>query len=416
MTIFLPRGQRRGEVCAVPSKSTAHRLFLCAALGADPCEIACDPLSADLDATLGCLSALGASVSLSGGQVRIEPIRRVPTGECALPCGESGTTLRFLLPLVGALGAQAVLERSGRLPERPIEPLLSELRRHGMTIEDGGASLRCSGRLRGGDWTLPGDVSSQFISALLLALPLLDEDSALTITGPIESAPYIALTERILASASIRFRKDGARYAIPGVQRPALPARLAVEGDWSAAAPFLAMGALSESGVSVSGLEPDSVQGDRAIVGLLRAFGAEVRVDGGRVEVRKKELRAVRFDASQTPDLAPVIAALGALAEGETSVENAARLRGKESDRLRSTAAMLTALGAELEELPDGLLIRGKPLLRGGESGCGRDHRVAMAAAVAACGCADGVTLRDADCVAKSDPRFWDDVRSLGGL
>ena len=413
MTVFLPGGARRGALAAVPSKSAAHRLFILAAFGAAPCEIACDPLSADLEATLGCLGAFGASVSHTDGRVRIEPMRAVPAGERLLPCGESGTTLRFFLPLAGVWGLNAVFALRGRLGERPLEPFVSELKRHGMTIGDDGGVLRCAGRLRGGSWTLPGDVSSQFISALLLALPLLEEDSTLTLTPPLESVPYITLTEETLRAASIRFVRDGTLYAIPGRQRPSLPSSLAVEGDFSAAANFLAMGALSEAGVSLSGLKPDSVQGDRAIVGLLRDFGAEVSVGDERVTVRKKTLHGIRFDAAQTPDLAPVIAALGALAEGETRIENASRLRGKESDRLHTTAAMLRSLGADVTELADGLAVRGKAFRPGGVTEGFSDHRIAMAAAVAACGCENGVTLRGAECVNKSDPRFWDDFTSL---
>ena len=413
MTVFLPGGERRGELRAVPSKSAAQRLFILSALGAAPCEIACDPLSGDLEATLGCLRALGAGVACKGGRVSIEPIRSVPAGELFLPCGESGATLRFFLPLAGALGASAVFERRGRLGERPIEPLVSELRRHGMTVEEDGSSLRCSGRLRGGGWTLPGNISSQFISALLLALPLLEADSTLAVTPPLASAPYITLTERALRAAALRFEREGLRYTIPGRQRPALSPTLAVEGDWSSAAVFLAVGALSEAGVAVTGLDPASVQGDRAIVEALRAFGAELFVENGRVTARKKELRGIRFDAAQTPDLAPVIAALGAFAAGETRIENAARLRGKESDRLHTTAAMLSSLGADIRELPDGLSVRGRPYLPGGPTEGFSDHRIAMAAAVAACGCRRGVTLSAAECVGKSYPRFWDDFSSL---
>ena len=416
MTVFLPGGQRRGTVRAVASKSAAHRLFVCAALGESPCALRCGPLSADLSATLACLSALGAAVSYGKDAVRIEPVRRPPEGLRRLPCGESGTTLRFLLPLVGLLGAEAVLERRGRLGERPVAPLITQLRLHGMTVEERGSSLYCAGRLRGGDWTLPGGVSSQFVSALLLTLPLLEEDSRLMIEGPLASAPYVALTGQILASASVRLGREDGRFVIPGAQRPALAPSLCVEGDWSAAAPFLAMGALSEAGVAVSGLDPASAQGDRAIVELLRDFGSAVTLDGSRVFVRRSELRGVCFDASQTPDLVPVAAALGALAAGETRIENAARLRDKESDRLHTTAAMLSSLGADVDELADGLVIRGKAFLPGGGSESFSDHRVAMAAAAAACGCAGGVTLRGAECVDKSYPGFWDDFRSLGGL
>ncbi len=416
MTLDLSGGPRSGAVRAPASKSAAHRLFVCAALGTRPCEIVCGELSADLRATLGCLAALGAAVSFSLGRVRIEPIRSVPEGELFLPCGESGSTLRFLLPLLGALGARAVLERRGRLPERPIAPLTDELRRHGMTISEDGALLRCAGQLRGGDWVLPGDVSSQFVSALLMALPLLGGDSRLTVTGTVESAPYIALTERVLSAAAIGFAREGAVYTLPGGQRSALPRSVTVEGDWTAAAVFLAMGALSPEGVAVEGLSLSSAQGDRAILDLLRGFGAEVETGEALVRVRKNELRGLRFDASQTPDLVPTVAALGALASGETRIERAARTRLKESDRLRTTAGMLAALGADVQETPDALVIRGKPSLNGGETDGFADHRVAMAAAVAACGCTGGVRLRGAECVEKSYPRFWDDLGALGGL
>ena len=416
MTLTLPGGPRRGAVRVPASKSAAHRYLICAALGKESCEIRCGELSADLRATADCLAALGASFAFSGGRVRVEPIRSSPDGELRLPCGESGTTLRFLLPVAGALGARAVFERRGRLADRPLAPLTDELIRHGMAISEEGALLRCSGRLRGGDWMLPGDVSSQFVSALLTALPLLDEPSRLAVTGPVESAPYIALTEQILWEGAIRFSHTGSVYTVPGEQCPALGRSVDVEGDWSSAALFLAMGALSPEGVAVEGLSLDSLQADRAILALLRAFGAEVLEKADRVFVRQNARRAFCYDASQSPDLVPAAAALGALAEGETRIEGAARLRAKESDRLRTTSSMLAALGADIRELPDGLVIRGKPSLRGGTAESFADHRIAMAAAVAACGCERDVTLLGAECVEKSYPRFWDDFGSLGGL
>ncbi len=416
MTVTLQPGARCGSVRAPASKSAAQRLALLAALGQNEVSLSCDGISRDLAALLGCLRVLGAAVRLEGEHIRIAPIRAVPGGTLALPCGESGAALRFLLPVVGALGLPAVFLREGGLPRRPLAPFDDELRRHGMAIETDGSALRVSGRLFGGDWALPGDVSSQFVSALLMALPLLEEESRLFLSTPLQSAPYAALTEQTLRRAGVRVEKSFDAYTIPGGQRPALPASVAVEGDWSAAAAFLAMGALSPDGVAVEGLDADSAQGDRAVCGLLRAFGAEVSVEGGCVRVRKKDLRGLRFDASQTPDLAPVVAALGALAEGETRIVNAARLRFKESDRLHTTAAMLASLGADVTELPDGLVIRGKPFLSGSVTDGFSDHRVAMAAAVAACGCESGLTLRGAECVEKSYPRFWDDFGSLGGL
>lgn len=415
MTVTLAPGARRGPVRAPASKSAAQRLALLAALGEKNCTLYCGAPSRDLAALLDCLRALGASVRIGDGRAAIGPIRAVPEGELSLPCGESGAALRFLLPVVGVLGARAVFLREGRLPERPLAPFADALRRQGMTIEEDGAALRVSGRLAAGDWALPGDISSQFVSALLMALPLLGGDSRLCLTTPLQSAPYVTLTEQTLQRAGIAIGKAESGYTIPGGQRPVLPASAAVEGDWSNAAFFLAMGALSPEGVSVEGLEPDSAQGDRAVLELLARFGARVERSCGTARAARGALRGIVFDAAQTPDLVPPLAALAALAEGETRIVNAGRLRAKESDRLRALAALLGALGADVSELPDGLVIRGKAALPGGSAESFSDHRLAMAAAVAACGCTGAVTLRGAECVDKSYPRFWDDFASLGG-
>ena len=415
MDMILKHGPRCGEVRAPVSKSCLHRLMICAALSRGGASIVCGELPRDAAATLRCLAALGAGYAYDGTRLRIDPVVGDAPGPAALPCGESASTLRFLLPLVGALGAEAEFRMEGRLPERPLEPFLSELAAHGISFERGAASLRCRGVLRAGEWSLPGNVSSQFISALLVSLPLLDGDSTLRVYGRTESSGYVEMTERALRLASVRFEGGEGLYRIPGGQRFALPAEVAAEGDWSGAAAFLAMGALSPDGVRVGGLEPGSVQPDRAVVSILRRFGAEARSNGGCVRTRRGELRGCVIDASQTPDLVPVLAALAALADGETRIINASRLRLKESDRLESSAAMLRALGADVSLAEDGLLIRGAPSLRGGVTDACSDHRVAMAAAVAACGCADDVVLRGAECVEKSFPRFWDELDSLGG-
>ena len=416
MTLSIPGGPRQGRVRIPSSKSAAQRLLLCAALSERGCTLSCDGISRDLAAMIDCLRALGASVCVEGASIRVVPVRAAAEGELLLPCGESGAALRFLLPVVGALGARTLFTREGTLPCRPLAPLSSELVRHGMTIETEGAALRVSGRLRGGDWVLPGDVSSQFVSALLMALPLLEEDSRLSLTTPLQSAPYVALTEQTLRQCALRLEKDGESWLIPGGQRPSPPSALKIEGDWSNAAVFLAMGALSDGGVAVEGLDPDSVQGDRAVLALLERFGAKCeRTDSG-ARVRRGTLRGIRFDASQIPDLVPPLAALAALAEGETRIENAARLRAKESDRLQSLTLLLAALGADARQTDDTLVIRGAPTLPGGAAESFGDHRIAMAAAVAACGCTGAAELRGAECVEKSYPRFWDDFGSLGGL
>ena len=284
-----------------------------------------------------------------------------------------------------------------------------------MTIRRDGALLHVAGQLRPGAYELPGDVSSQYVSGLLLALPLLEGDSTLTITGALQSAAYVRMTEQALSESGVRLEKAGDTYHVPGSQRFCLPERTRVEGDCSNAAFFLCMGALSETGVTVSGLNPDSAQGDRAILDVLRAFGAEVTVEGGRATVRKNRLVGCEIDAAPIPDLIPTLCALASVAEGETRVLNAARLRIKESDRLASTAQLLRGLGGRVEELPDGLVIRGVKALSGGAADSQNDHRIAMSAAVCACASEGPVEVLGAQCVEKSYPRFWDDLSRLKG-
>ena len=273
-------GARTGRVRIPSSKSQAHRLLICAALGEEKTEVVCDGISADIAATAKCLSALGAKIEEMETGFLVSPIKKVPEGRCDLYCGESGSTLRFLLPIVGALGAQAVFHREGRLPQRPLAPLDSVLKEHGMTLREDGDLLYCSGQLIGGNYTIAGNVSSQYISGLLMALPLLIRDSLLMVSGPMESAAYVAMTEDALQLSKLTIPKMGAMWAIPGQQRCHLPKRTVVEGDWSNTAFFLCMGALSKEGVTVEGLNLHSSQGDRGVLDVLRRFGAEVTEHG----------------------------------------------------------------------------------------------------------------------------------------
>ena len=408
-------GPRCGCVRIPASKSQAHRLLILAALGEGETRLVCDGVSKDIAATVACLNALGADIREEDGALCVRPIRDLPAGERRLACGESGSTLRFLLPVVGALGADAVFVREGRLPERPLAPLDRELVAHGMRLEEDGALLRGSGQLRPGDYSLPGNVSSQYISGLLLALPQLAGESRLAVTGRLESAAYVTMTEDALSLAGVSFDKHNTVYIINGRQTGRLPAALTVESDWSNAAFFLAVGALSPEGMKVMGLNPRSSQGDRAALAILRDFGAELAEDGEDLLIRRGKLRALTIDAAPIPDLIPVLSVVASVADGETRIVNAGRLRLKESDRLSSTTRMLRALGAEIEELPEGLVIRGKPRLRGGRVDSAGDHRIAMSAAVAATVCTEEVCVEGADCVRKSYPRFWEDFDAMGG-
>lgn len=409
-------GTRHGCVGIPASKSQAHRLLICAAMAEGETLLHCNGISQDIAATVDCLNALGAQIEDTEDTLRIRPISAVPGGLCHLPCGESGSTLRFLLPLVGALGVEAVFHREGRLPRRPLAPLDGELAAHGMTLTAQGADLYCGGRLRPGDYTLPGNVSSQYVSGLLMALPLLEGESRLIVTGKVESAAYITMTEDALRLSGISFDKDEFQYTLPGGQRAKLPAELAVEGDWSNAAFFLCLGALSPKGMKVMGLSNRSSQGDRAVLGLLRGFGAEIWESEDAILIRKGSLRGQTIDAAPIPDLIPVLSVVASAAEGETRIENAGRLRLKESDRLRSTTELLRTLGADITELPEGLIIRGRERLHGGTVDSAGDHRIAMSAAVAASICQERVTVLGAECVQKSYPRFWEDFEQLEGV
>ena len=409
-------GSRTGRVTVPSSKSYAHRFFIAAALGYTPVTIHCRGICEDVRATIACLRALGAGIrEIAPETYEVTPLSAPPMKPCLLPCRESGATLRFLLPLVGALGINAVFHREGRLPQRPLEPLLTELARHGMATTADGCDLYCRGQMRSGDYVLPGDVSSQFVSALLLTLPLLPGDSTLALTTPPESAPYIAMTQEVLAAAGISLRRVGDRYLIPGGQRYQLPAELTVEGDWSSAAFFLCAGALSRAGIAVEGLSLSTRQGDSAIIPLLRQMGAEVDLTPDRVTVRKGQLRAADIDARPIPDLIPPVCILAATAEGESHIQSARRLRYKESDRLRGIAGLLNSLGGSLTIDVDDLLISGVPRLKGGTVDPMGDHRLAMSAALAALAADGPVTVLNADCVSKSYPTFWADFQSLKG-
>ncbi len=413
--LSIKNGLRHGEVKIPASKSQAHRYIICAGLSREESDIVCDGISEDIAATMACLKGLGAEFD-GEFNIHCKPVKGEPEGECELCCGESGSTLRFMLPVAGALGAKGHFVMKGRLPERPMAPFDEELRKHGMEIRKEGDLLHFSGKLCAGLYTLPGSVSSQYISGLLLALPLLAGDSVLTVTGKVESKDYIIMTEEALQKAGIRFEKKLNTYVIPGNQKYNMHKQTQVEGDFSNAAFFLCMGALSHEGICVKGLNNASKQGDRRVVEILEAFGARVEEGEGQVFVARNKLEGLTIDAAMIPDLVPTLSVVAAAAEGETHIINAGRLRLKESDRIESTVNMLRALGAEAEGTPDGLIIKGQPSLKGGLVDTCKDHRIAMSAAVASCICTGEVTVNDETCVNKSYPRFWEDLATLKGV
>lgn len=408
-------GERYGEVRIPSSKSIVHRQLICAALGEHEVLIRYDGLSRDIRATADCLSALGADIQIGENVLCVKPIDGRGDIETALlPTGESGSTLRFLIPVAGMLGRKADFNMEGRLAERPMAPFDRLLREHGMSLTREGQILHCEGQLEGGMFCLPGNISSQYFSGLLMALPKLGCDSRLQTEGQMESAAYVQLTEEVLKAAGICFdRESESSWKIFGNQIPCLPNTISAEGDWSNAAFFLCAAALSDQGIRICGLNPESRQGDRQILQILHEFGAEVSIEEKTVSVRQGCRRPIEVDAIAIPDLVPVLAVLCCSTDGISRITGAARLRWKESDRLRTTTALIRSLGGEAEELPDGIVIHGNGSLRGGTAETFNDHRIAMSAAVAAVLCAEPVTVLGAECVGKSYPRFWKDFEAL---
>lgn len=390
-----------GSIAAIPSKSEAHRSLICAALSDAPTLLYMGPGSEDIDATIRCLNAFGANIRRDGENVQVEPICELPES-CEADCGESGSTLRFLLPVAGALGIDARFRMHGRLPERPIFPLDRELIKGGCELTRPEKDiLRITGKFRPGAYELPGNVSSQYISGMLFALTLLNKESTLAVTGKTESAAYIEMTLQSMAAFGAQPRKTDSGFSVPGLGHYASPGSARIGGDWSNAAFWFCADAIDGCSVQVTGLSGDSAQGDKRIA-------EEVQ------KLRSAAGTAV-IDAADIPDLIPTLAACACARRQDAQVINAGRLRIKESDRLVAIARTLNALGGSITETQDGLIIDGSRSLRGGEVDSFGDHRIAMMTAVASIGCTEEVVIRGAEAVNKSYPGFWRDFASLGG-
>ena len=425
--VYIEPGTIGGAVRVPSSKSLCHRAIICAGLAEGVSRIVGVTVSKDIEATIGAMSALGASIEMEApGTLRITGLggRTIPDGLVDIGCNESGSTLRFMIPLAAALGIRARFSGRGRLGARPMDVYYDIFRGQGLRFEteDGGLPLTVRDPLRPGTFSVAGNISSQFITGLLLALPLLEGDSVISVTTPLESIPYVDLTLQVLEEFGIHIdNEDYGRFAIPGGQRFA-PREYAVEGDYSQAAFFMAAAAIAgeNGGLLLEGLSPSSAQGDRVICEILESMGVRIAWEGERA-VRVYpcgQIRGRTLDVSQCPDLAPILAVLGAYAQGETRIVNAQRLRYKESDRLAAVSEELTAVGASVAQTEDGLHIAGRSGegYSGGEVKDWNDHRIPMALAVFALGTRMGVALSGADSVAKSWPSFWEDFRHIGGI
>ena len=381
MDITIQPGKLSGVLQAIPSKSLVHRYLICAAFAATSTTLICPESNRDIQATVDCLQALGAEIQRTESGYSVSPIRHIPEN-ATLNCCESGSTLRFLLPIVGALGVDATFQMEGRLPQRPLSPLWEEMERMGCSLSRPTENtLHCSGQLKAGQYSIDGCVSSQFITGLLYALPLIKGETQLTVTGKLESKPYVTMTEHALKLFQYPYSPS--------------PEVIRVEGDWSNSAFFLAANSLGNS-ITVSNLNSDSPQGDCSVVHWLKELTHHCRIS-----------------ASDIPDLIPILSVVAAANQGAVFTD-IQRLRLKESDRVEALLEMIRNLGGQADATESTLTVCGTGLV-GGTVNSHNDHRIAMSAAIASTVCTSPVTITGADAVNKSYPHFWEEFRRLGG-
>ena len=402
-----------GEIRAISSKSEAHRQLICAALSDSPTRIICTDTNNDIDATVSCLNSLGANIQRVDDGFSIEPIK-APVDHANLDCGESGSTLRFIIPIIAALGVDASITMHGRLPQRPLSPLYDLLAENGVTMSAQGENpFTVSGKLTSGDYSIAANVSSQFISGLLFALSLVEGNSTLTLEGTVESKNYIDMTLDAIRVFGGNITCDNNKFTIRSKGGFTSPSTTVVGGDWSNAAFFLCASALSKTAITVSGLDTHSSQGDSAILDVLQKMGAQIDIRDGKITVLADTLHGIDLDASQIPDLVPIIATVASVANGKTVIYNASRLKIKESDRIASTCAMISALGGNITPTDDGMIIVGVENLFGGVIDSENDHRIAMSGAIASTVSKNPVTIKGFEAINKSYPKFKYDFDKL---
>ncbi len=390
MDITVYPGKLSGFLHVIPSKSQAHRLLICAAFADAPTTLVCPATNQDIEATAQCLRSLGANITRTEEGYDIIPLSKVPQS-AILDCKESGSTLRFMLPIAGSLGVDTTFLLSGRLPQRPLSPLWEEMERMGCELSRPTEnSIQCKGKLHSGDYTIDGSVSSQFITGLLFALALLKGENRLTVTGKAESVPYIRMTEEALNLFGIPCNS----YHFTNKQLHS-PGKITVEGDWSNGAFFLGANVLG-SNIDLEGLSPNSCQGDRAVTEILTQVSTHPHIY-----------------AQDIPDLVPVLAVVFGANQGAT-FHNIGRLRLKESDRVASVAEMLHAFGGKVTIDGDTMTVY-PATYHCCTIDAKNDHRIAMAAAIGATVAQGPVTILGAECVKKSYPDFWTEFGKLGG-
>lgn len=406
----------QGKISVPSSKSLCHRAIIAAGLASDNCNIENVVFSQDIIATCNAMRDIGVSVTAKESDVILKGNNFTNIIKNEIHCAESGSTLRFLIPIVLLTGKEFTFTGEGRLAERPLTPYYKMFKEQDIKYNSSqGLPLTIQGKLKADVYKVPGNISSQFITGLLFALPLLNGDSKIIVTSELESKAYVDLTIDMLSKFSVQVENVGYREInIKGNQKY-VARDYRVEGDFSQAAFWLVAGILGEE-IQCQNMNIDSLQGDLAIVDLIEKMGGDISIEEGKIETKKSKTRGIIIDASECPDLVPILAVLAALSEGTTKIINASRLRIKECDRLKAMATELTKLGSDIVETEDGLIIQGKEKLKGGTVDSWNDHRIAMALSVASIRCREPVIITNSACVKKSYPKFYSDFEMLGGI
>lgn len=398
-----------------PSKSISHRVVIAAALSNRTSSISHIGTSEDIAATCAAVEKLGAELSRNGDILNVKGKGCIEPAESLIDCCESGSTLRFIIPVALMSGKKVAFTGKESLAERPLGPYFDIFEKHGISYSGRRLPFEAEGVLKAGEYRIRGDISSQFVTGLMFALPIAKGDSIVKMESKLQSSAYIDITIDVLRKFSIEIENNNYNeFYIKGGQRY-VSTDYYVEGDYSQAAFYIVAGLLGNE-VQCLGLNEDTKQGDSAIVEIAKQMGGRISCEKGVLKAEKSKTHGIVMDVSECPDLVPAVAVLASLSEGTTIIKNAARLRLKESDRLKAVSTELCKLGADIHETEDGLIINGKDRLEGGEADSWNDHRIAMALAAASIGCRKPVVINKSPAVNKSYPEFFNDFRKLGGI
>lgn len=419
MNVKIKPNEIKGKLKSIPSKSLLHRAIILSGIakGRETILEQVNTISEDIEATLTCIEKLGAKTKVEGDSIRITSLGNIKKSKVELHCKESGTTLRLLLPLVSTFSKEATVDCSESLRKRPIRELIETLEESGLYFKEKGFPINISGNVTTDFFKISGDISSQYVSGLLLLSSLLDQRSSIYLTTKLESKAYVNITIKVLRDFGIIVNEleEGVFEIYGGRDKILPPKEYQIEGDWSNAAIFLVGGCLGDS-IKMSGLNLESSQGDKKIVEILKKAGAVLTCSDDCISSNRSHLNSFEVDFSETPDLFPILSVVAALSKGQSILKGGERLKLKESNRIESTFQMLKSLGADVKKREDGLIIQGKEILDGGIVNSFNDHRIVMSATMASIRCKEPVSIVNAGAVKKSYSNFFEDFKKVGGI